>query len=197
MKISFGESLRRSRMRRGFSQQQLANKLGVERSTVSNWEADRRIPDIDMIARLAEYLEISSDELLSASAAEPVTPNVIMIDDERLILNGSLAILRRVMPYANIKGFTSPAAALGFAEKNKTDIVFLDIEMGHVSGLDVCRELIGINPQTNVIYLTAYREYAFDAWGTGAVDYILKPLTEEAVRKQLDRLRYPIGGISV
>ena len=197
MRISFGESLRRSRIKRGFSQQQIANKLGVERSTVSNWEADRRIPDIDMIVRLAKCLEISSNELLSASAEDPCTPNVIMIDDERIILNGSMAILRRAIPYANVKGFTSPAAALGFAEKNKTDIVFLDIELGQVSGLDVCRELLDINPQTNVIYLTAYREYAFDAWGTGAVDYILKPLTEEAVREQLGKLRYPIGGISV
>ena len=192
MRISFGESLRRSRMKRGYSQQQLADKLKVERSTVSNWETDRRMPDIDMMARLSECLGISRDELFPASAAEPTAPNVIMIDDEKIILNGSIPILRSAMPYANVTGFTSPTAALVFARLNKVDIAFVDIEMGHTSGLDVCRELLGINPQTNVIYLTAYREYAFDAWRTGAMDYILKPLTEEIVREQLGRLRYPV-----
>jgi DNA-binding LytR/AlgR family response regulator len=46
-----------------------------------------------------------------------------------------------------------------------------------------------------VIYLTAFREYAFDAWDTGACGYLLKPLETEAVRAQLSRLRYPVKGL--
>ena len=63
--------------------------------------------------------------------------------------------------------------------------------MGNISGLDVCRELREINPHTNVVYLTAYKEYSFDAWSTGACGFMLKPLTAEGVREQLKKLRFP------
>ena len=74
-------------------------------------------------------------------------------------------------------------------------LAFLDIELGRTSGLDLCRELLEIRPHTNVIYLTAYREYAFDAWKTGACGFLLKPLETETVRAQLSRLRYPVKGL--
>ena len=70
-------------------------------------------------------------------------------------------------------------------------LAFLDIELGKTSGLDLCRALLDINPRTNVIYLTAYIEYSFDAWSTGASGFMLKPLTPEGVRAQLKNLRYP------
>lgn len=63
--------------------------------------------------------------------------------------------------------------------------------MGIVSGLDVCRELLEINPRTNVVYLTAYSGYSLDAWSTGASGFMLKPLTPEGIREQLKNLRYP------
>ena len=63
--------------------------------------------------------------------------------------------------------------------------------MGKTSVLDLCRTLLEINPRTNVVYLTAYIEYSFDAWSTGASGFMLKPITEEGVREQLKNLRYP------
>ena len=67
--------------------------------------------------------------------------------------------------------------------------------MGKHNGLEVCKELQRINPQTNVIFLTAYLDYSLDAWKTGASGFIIKPITVAEVRKQLPRLRYPLGGI--
>lgn len=67
----------------------------------------------------------------------------------------------------------------------------MDIELRNASGLDLCHTLLEINPRTNVVYLTAYSEYAFDAWSTGASGFMLKPITPEEVRKQLKNLRYP------
>ena len=95
------------------------------------------------------------------------------------------------MPNAVITGFTKPAQAFEYAKTNHVALAFLDIEMGSVSGLDVCRELLEVNPRTNVVYLTAYREYSFDAWNTGACGFMLKPITPEGVREQLKKLRYP------
>ena len=78
-------------------------------------------------------------------------------------------------------------------------LAFLDIELRNESGLDLCRELLEINPRTNVVYLTAYSDYALDAWSTGASGFMLKPVTPEGVREQLKNLRYPFwtGGESV
>ena len=59
----------------------------------------------------------------------------------------------------------------------------------------VAKRAMEINPQINVVYLTAYQEYSFDAWSTGACGFMLKPLTAEGVRDQFSRLRYPIGGL--
>ena len=63
--------------------------------------------------------------------------------------------------------------------------------MGTISGLDVCRKLLEINQRTNVVYLTAYRDYSFDAWDTGACGFLLKPIKPEDVKKLLAKLRYP------
>ncbi len=64
---------------------------------------------------------------------------------------------------------------------------------------EVCRSLIEINPQINVVYLTAYQEYSFDGWSTGARGFMLNPLTAEGGREQLSSLRYPLrtGGEGV
>ena len=96
-------------------------------------------------------------------------------------------------------GFTKPAEAIEFARHNQIALAFLDIEMGSVSGLDVCRELLSIFPRTNVIYLTAYPSYSLDAWETGACGFMLKPITPEGIREQLENLRYPFftGGDNV
>ena len=95
------------------------------------------------------------------------------------------------MPNAVIKGFTKPAQAIEYAKENYISLAFLDIEMGMTSGFDVCNELLKINEHTNVVYLTAYSDYAFDAWDTGACGFMLKPITPEGIKKQLKKLRYP------
>ena len=79
---------------------------------------------------------------------------------------------------------------------NRIDLAILDIELGTASGLDLCRSLLEINLCTKVVYLTAYPDYALDAWDTGACGFMVKPLTAELIRKQLKKLRYPITGVS-
>jgi two-component SAPR family response regulator len=96
------------------------------------------------------------------------------------------------MPDASIVGFTKPSEALEFSRNNNVALAFLDIELGKSSGLDLCRKLLDINPLTNVVFLTAYIDYSFDAWDTGACGFLMKPLTVESVQKQLTRLRHPL-----
>ena len=191
MRILFAETLRKLRTDKGLSQRDLAELMYVTRSTVARWENGSRLPDAVMIFRLAYCLNIDVNTLLSAAAESDDAPNVIMVDDRKIFLSGALPILEEVMPGAIITGFTRPSEALEYAKTNRIALAFLDIEMGKTNGLDLCRTLLSINPRTNVVYLTAYSEYAFDAWSTGASGFLLKPITAENVRAQLKNLRYP------
>ena len=190
----FAETLRRMRSEKGYSQQQLADKMIVNRSTISKWEAGTRLPDAAMIYRLAGILGADADVLFSAVSESEEAPNVILVDDEEIILKGGMPILEEALPNASIVGFTNPCEALEYANQKQIALALLDIEMGRVSGLDLCRELLKVNPRTNVVFLTGYRDYSFDAWETGACGFLMKPLTVEAVRKQLALLRYKIPG---
>ena len=114
----------------------------------------------------------------------------------KLILVDGLPVLEEVMPNANVIGFLGAEETMEYAKNNRVSLAFLDIELRNASGIDLCRDLLAINPRTNVVYLTAYSDYALDAWSTGASGFMLKPLTPERVREQLKNLRYPflVGG---
>lgn len=191
MNMLFADTLKKLRAEKGLSQNDIAKRMYVTHATVSRWENGSRLPDAVMISRLAGVLGVDVNRLLSALTQSNEYPNVIMVDDNNIILNGSLPILEEVMPNASVTGFIDPSDAVEYAKTNRIALAFLDIEMGIVSGLDVCRELLEINPRTNVVYLTAYSGYSLDAWSTGASGFMLKPLTPEGIREQLKNLRYP------
>ena len=187
----FSDTLKKLRTEKGLSQQTLANKMYVTRSTVARWESGSRLPDAVMISRLSEVLGADANFLFSAAAQSEECPNVIMVDDRKLILNGGLPILEEVMPNAAVTGFTDTSEAVEYAKANRVALAFLDIELRNTSGLELCHTLLEINPRTNVVFLTAYGDYALDAWKTGASGFMLKPITAEGVREQLRNLRYP------
>ena len=97
------------------------------------------------------------------------------------------------MPAATIRGFIWPQEAIEYAKMIPIALAVLDIELGTASGLDLCRTLLDINPRTNVVYLTAFPDYALPAWESKACGFIVKPLTSEKVRMQLEKLRYPLS----
>lgn len=192
----FSETLKKLRTKCGLSQQALAEKIYVTKATVSRWESGVRLPDAIMITRLSEILDVDVNILLSAAAESDECPNVILVDDRKLILTGGLPVLEKVMPNATVTGFTEAEEAIEYAKANRVVLAFLDIELRETTGLELCRALLDINPRTNIVYLTAYSNYALDAWSTGASGFMLKPITPEGVREQLENLRYPffMGG---
>ena len=196
MNTLFAETLRKLRTKKGLSQNQLASLMFVNNSTISKWENGIHLPDAAMITRLARILEVDIGTLFSTASESDESPKIIMVEDNKPILNYSLNILEKVVPNAMIAGFNKPKMAVEYAKVNRVDLAILDIELGTASGLDLCRSLLEINPCTNVVYLTAYPDYSLDAWDTGACGFMVKPLTLEGVRKQLKKLRFPfpMGG---
>ena len=196
MNEKFSETLRKLREEKGLSQKQLGKQMFVNHSTIARWENGTRLPDAVMISRLAKCLGVDTNTLFLLAAESEESPNVIMVEDSKVILTEGLTILGDVMPNATITGFIWPLEAIEYAKSNRIALAVLDIELGTASGLDLCRTLLEINPRTNVVFLTAYPDYSLDAWNTDACGFMVKPLTPESVREQLKKLRYPlrIGG---
>ena len=190
-KLSSGESLQAARKRKGMSQQQLADLLPVNRSSVANWEADRRLPSATIIAKIAEILEIDIAELLDGASKESVRPTVIVVDDNAIVLAGATPIIEEALPLASVIGFSKPSQAIAFAKENRVALAFLDIELGLTNGIDLCNTQRMINPRMNIVFLTAYPEYSIDAWDTVASGFMIKPITLKGVKAQLQKLRYP------
>ena len=169
---------------------QLANRMIVNKATISRWENGNRLPDAAMMTRLANVLEVDVGMLLSAAVQSDDSLNVILVDDSRVFLSQAMSVLEEAMPNATITGFIWPQEAIEYVKTNRVALAILDIELGAASGLDLCRKLLEINPRTSVVFLTAYPDYSLDAWSTGASGFLLKPLTLDAVRDQLKKLRY-------
>ena len=191
MKLLFADTLKKLRMEKGLTQQELADQIHVTRSAIAQWESGRRLPDFAMLPRLSETLGVDANTLFSAAAGSDERPNVMIVDDIKPIVLGGVSMLKEVMPNATVTGFTRASDAIEYAKVNRVALAFLDIELGSTSGLELCRELLEIHPRTNVVYLTAYKDYALDAWSTGACGFLVKPLTSDGVREQLTKLRYP------
>ena len=118
---------------------------------------------------------------------------IIAVDDEKIALQGLLSAIQQAAPNAEIHGFRYTREAIAHMESDPCDVAFLDIEMKGMNGVEVAEALKEINPDVNIIFATgfgAYRDVAFDLHASG---YLIKPITEEAVKRELDNLRRPIS----
>ncbi len=193
MNTRFAETLKKLRKEKGLLQNQLATRMFVTPSTVARWENGSRLPDASMLTRLAKVLDVDVAVLLSTAAESDESPNIVIVDDNKTVLSDSLFVLEEVVPNATITGFNKAQKVIDYAKVNRIDLAILDIELGMTSGMNLCRTLLDINPCTNVVYLTAYPDYALNAWDTDACGFLVKPLTPALIRKQLKKLRYPFS----
>lgn len=113
--------------------------------------------------------------------------NIICVDDEKLVLEDLNDTLSEFPQIKSIHTFQNPASALSFASKNTIDIAFLDIEMPIMSGLELAEKLNKINPDIKLIFVTGFKEYAYEAFGVNAVSYLLKPFTDEMIKNAIER----------
>lgn len=117
---------------------------------------------------------------------------ILCVDDEPLMLQMLEAAVTEAKPEADINVFEYPEDLLEDAQQNGCDIAFLDIHMSGMTGVELAKELKAVNPKMNIIFVTEFSEYAGDAMKLHASGYIMKPVTTEAVKSELDDLRFPI-----
>ncbi|MBP5684060.1 MAG: response regulator [Bacilli bacterium] len=117
---------------------------------------------------------------------------ILLVDDEELQLLRLKNVVSKIMPNEELLCYTNPKEALDSTIDEEIGIAFLDIEMPLFSGIDLAKKLKKNNPQVNVIFVTAYDNYALDAYKIHASGYITKPVNETKVKEELDGLRYQV-----
>lgn len=116
--------------------------------------------------------------------------NILAIDDEKIALEGLISAIKEAEPSATIYSFQNPQDALEFCQSTSCEVAFLDIQMRNMSGVELAKAIKLIHPHMNIIFATGYIDYMKEAFDLHASGYMLKPITAEKVKDELDNLRY-------
>lgn len=112
----------------------------------------------------------------------------IIVDDEPAILHEMKYLLEELKAFDVVGVYTNPFKAIEEAGEKQPECAFLDIEMFGISGVEAAERLVFINPDIEVVFVTAYNNYASQAFEVNAIDYILKPVKRERLEKFLVKL---------
>jgi len=111
---------------------------------------------------------------------------ILIVDDETLASSRVERILNE-LGYTNIVTMNDSYKALENISKQKYDIAFLDIQMPNIDGIELANKILEFEPNTAIIFQTAYDKYAIEAFKIGVVDYILKPTTKDSIKKAISK----------
>lgn len=112
---------------------------------------------------------------------------IAVIDDERPARSELIHQLSELLPGAAIEEGDSGASALELAGKGTYDLFFLDINLGDINGTVLIQALKNMQPEMQIVFVTAYSEYAVAAFELGVEDYVLKPYDKTRLSQVLER----------
>lgn len=112
----------------------------------------------------------------------------ILIDDEKLALEYLDRALKPLTEIRVIGKYTNPYKALIEIMNEQPEIVFLDIEIPEISGLDLAEKIKNQYPDIHIVFITSYDEYAVRAFEIGSLDYILKPVDTDRLENTVRRI---------
>ncbi|MGN1137493.1 MAG: LytR/AlgR family response regulator transcription factor [Oscillospiraceae bacterium] len=119
--------------------------------------------------------------------------NALTVDDEKLMLNALSAAVKASPDIDAVTEFSSCSAALEWARENTADIAFLDISMRGMGGLALAEKLLELQPKMKIIFCTGHSEYAVDAFRIHVSGYLMKPITPDAVQREIDHIKSESG----
>lgn len=110
---------------------------------------------------------------------------IAIVDDEKPSIESLSIHLKEILPNAEIEFSSNKAQeALEYLKSSEIDLLFLDIEMPNMNGFQLLEQIS--NREFDVIFITAYNQYAIRAFKTKAISYLLKPIDEDELREVLD-----------
>ena len=118
---------------------------------------------------------------------------IIAVDDEKIALEALSSAIKAIVAEDEVVSFRYPEDAIEYAKENLCDIAFLDIEMVGMSGVELAEELKKYNNEINIVFCTGYGNYRDVAFDLHASGYLMKPITPEKVKRELENLRRPIS----
>ncbi len=110
---------------------------------------------------------------------------VIIVDDEPKAIELIVSYLKHFSNLELVNTFRNGLKALEFLNTHTVDVVFLDINMPHLSGLSLSKM---ITPKTSIVFTTAYSEHALESYDVNTTDYLLKPISLERFSKTITKL---------
>lgn len=114
----------------------------------------------------------------------------VIAEDEQLFRDALVDLLREQWPDLSVVAACEDGgAALEAIGEHQPDVAFLDIRMPGLTGLEVAAAMAEASPKTQIVFVTAYNQYAIDAFEKGAVDYLLKPIARERLASTIERLK--------
>lgn len=116
---------------------------------------------------------------------------IIILDNHKLIIAEIRRQVLSVLPKAECTCFTKQREAIEYVKNNHVDVALLDIDMPGLNGIEVAELMCRINPRLNIIFVTGYPEYALQAFSVPVSDFIVKPVSEEALKSTFNKLRFP------
>lgn len=111
---------------------------------------------------------------------------IVVVDDEPLALEILDGYLKRIDNVHSVSLFTNTREALRFLQDQPVDVLFLDIEMPEMTGIEFLKELTD-PPLT--IFTTAYRDYAFEGYEMGVIDFLLKPISFNRFKHAIEKIK--------
>ncbi len=116
----------------------------------------------------------------------------ISVDDQPKVSDEIIKIMTEIDPDGTHSGFFDIQKALEYAKENHPDVAWLDIEMPGMSGLELSMEIKKVSPNTNIVFVTGHEKFAYQSFQLHASGFVLKPVTKEAILRELDNLRNPV-----
>ena len=115
---------------------------------------------------------------------------VALIDDEYLALSYLESKLQQIEGVEIAAKYEEAESSIQQIVQLKPDVIFLDINMPGINGLHVAERMMEHLPRTDIVFVTAYDKYAVQAFELNAIDYLLKPVTTERLRKTVERIMH-------
>ena len=112
----------------------------------------------------------------------------MIVDDESLALSRLKRLLNE-NGIEDITAFDNPIEALKEITKTKFDAVFLDISMPNITGLELADSIIQLEPKTFIIFQTAHSEFALEAFKSGGMGYLIKPIESNDIKNILEKIK--------
>ncbi|MBO4689039.1 MAG: response regulator [Clostridiales bacterium] len=110
---------------------------------------------------------------------------MICVDDEPLAVEYTLSQCTLLPEIDDVKGFTEAQSALDWLRTHPTDLALLDINMPEIDGITLAARIKEMYPKIAIVFLTAYKEYAFDAYSVHPSGYLLKPVSQEKLAEEV------------